>query len=216
MQPEPENVVPSEFDPVEFWDLHKNKIILYGLLLVAGLAAFVIYQISTHRGLVESEAMFQEASSIEDYQLLMKEYPRSVAAADAHLIVAQKLREEGKYEQALDLLRQLVGQFPEHPLVAGAWLSIGQTEQASGDLDSAIATYQQVVAKYPSSYAAPFAQFNYAGILRAQGKTGEARLAYETVISQFPESYLVRQAQQELRFLEEQKTADVANGQPAE
>lgn len=201
MDPQPENVVPNEFDPGEFWEQHKSKILLYGLLLLGGIVAFVIHQISTHRSLAESQALYQQAENAESYRRLIQEYPRSTAAANAHFLLAAELRREGKYDEALEILRELVGKFPEHPLVGGAWLSLGATQQAQGKPEDALATYQQIVARHPQSYAGAFAQFNSAELLRAQGRTEEARQAYETLISQFPESYLVRQAQQSLQFL---------------
>src|SRR5437867_507374 len=126
MESQTEKIVPTEFDAAAFWDTHKNKFILYGLLLIAGLAAFVIYQISTNHNLIESQALYQNAKTAEDYRRLIDQYPRSVVAANAYLVLAEKLRDDRKYEEALAILRKFTAQFPEHPLIGGASLSIGE------------------------------------------------------------------------------------------
>ena len=202
--PEPSNteVIPSgEFEPIAFWQQHKGKIVFYVVLLVVGLAAFAIYQITTARSRAETEQLFAQAKSVEDFKRIISNYPASMAAGNASLMLAEKLRSEGKYDDAVSTLRGFTTQFPAHPLISGAWLSLGGSLEAQGKKDEALQTYQQLTSKYPDSYAAPMAVFAQANILKAEGKTEEARHVYENLLAQFPKSYFAGAAMREMRLL---------------
>jgi len=201
METQPENVVDTEFDPFEFWDRNKGRILLFGALLVIALGLFITYRIISHRTQVESQRLFAQAETAEGYEKVLALYPASQSAAKASLLLAAEQRQNGKFDDAQATLNRFLSQFPEHPLVAGAWLSLAETDAAAGRTEAALAGYQKIVSQFPKSYAAPLAQIGSASLLKAQGKTAEARQAYETLMSQFPESIYSRQAQQELQFL---------------
>jgi tol-pal system protein YbgF len=196
-----ENIVPSEFDPGHFWDQHKGKVLLYGGLLLVALLISVIYQVTEHRKLAASRAMLASATSAAEYAEVIEKFGGTMAAANAHLLLAASQREEGKFDEAIATLEDFLKAHPDHPLAGGALLSIGETQEAAGRGDEALATYQETAAKYPDSYGAPASLLAEAALLRNDGKTDEARRIYEDLISQFPESYMAQQAQQELRFL---------------
>ena len=201
-EPSTTEILPAgEFEPVAFWQQHKGKIIFYGVLLFVGLAAFAIYQITSARSLAETEQLFAQAKTVEDFQKIIANYPTSVTAGNASLMLAEKLRSEGKYDEAVSTLRRFTTQFPDHPLISGAWLSLAGSLDAQGKKDEALQTYQQLASKYPDSYAAPLSVCAQASILRAQGKTEEARHVYENLLAQFPKSYFAGAAMREMRLL---------------
>ncbi len=201
MQPQPENVVSTEFDPFDYWDRHKTKIILFGALILFALAISIFYRVTTERRKSESRQLFGQAENAEGYQKVIAQFPDSVAAANARLLLAAEQRQAGKFDEALATLNEFIKTSPEHPLIAGAWISLAETQAAAGQNDKALATYQTVTTQYPKSYAAPLAQSGAAALLKREGKTAEARQAYETLMSQYPESFYTRQAEQELQFL---------------
>ena len=196
-----EETVPSGFNPIEFWDLNKSKIITYGVLLIVGLVAFGAYQISTQKRLAAAQDLYAKAEKADDYRQIIQKFPRTITAGNATLILAAKLRDERKYDEAVSILRDFISQYPEHPLVSGAALDLAVTLESGGKLDEAADAYQQVTVKYPSSYAAPAALMQQAGLLKAKGKIDEAKRAYETVISQYPDSYFAQIANQSMRML---------------
>lgn len=201
MQPQPENVVSTEFDPFEYWDRHKTKILLFGTLIIVALALSAFYRIHTHRQQAESQQLYGQAKDADGYQKVITQFPDSLVAANSRLLLAADQRKAGKFAEAMATLNEFIKVSPEHPLIAGAWVSLAETQAAAGQADNALATYQKVTTQFPKSYAAPLAQAGEAALLKRQGKSAEARQAYETLMSQYPESFYARQAEQELQFL---------------
>jgi TolA-binding protein len=196
-----EEAVPAGFDPIVFWMENKSKIITYAALLLAGLAAFAAYQISTQHNKTASEALFAQAVKPDEFRQVIQKYPRSIAAGNAQLMLAEALRSEKKFDEALATLRDFVNQFPDHPLAAGGALGIATTLESQGKIDEAFDAYQQVSVKYSNSYAAPVALMAQGNILAAKGKTEDAKRTYENVVSQFPESIFSQQAMQSAKLL---------------
>jgi TolA-binding protein len=196
-----EETVPTGFNPIEFWDQNKSKVITYGALLIVGLAAFGVYQVSTQKTLAEAQVLYAQADKAEDYRQIIQKFPRTVTAGNAYLMLAAQLRNESKYDDAVSTLHDFISQFPDHPLAAGGALDLAVTLESQGKLDEALDAYQQVTVKYASTYAAPLALMQQAGLLQSKGKIDEAKRTYETVISQYPESYFAQMANQDLRML---------------
>lgn len=192
---------PGVIEETDFWEKHKAKILIYGCLLLAGLAAFAIYQITTFKAVSQSEALFSQAKTTEEFKKVITDFPSSIAAGNASLMLAHAQRQEKKYAEAIETLRAFAKRNPEHPLVAGAWLAIAENLQSEGKTDEAVQTYQHVASKYPNTYAAPLAAYAQANVLKSRGKNEEARHAYENVIAQYPKSYLAPAAMREMRLL---------------
>src|SRR5438093_12659261 len=52
LMPNPAETAPAAgFEPLIFWELHKQKVVLYGALFLIALIAFGIYQITTQHKL---------------------------------------------------------------------------------------------------------------------------------------------------------------------
>jgi len=192
---------PDLYASEDFWEEHKGKILLYGSVLLIALAGFGIYEFKRQTTLAKSQAAYAEASTVETLQAVTKDFPGTNPAGNAALEAANKLRAEGKYDEAATLLRDFIAKYPEHPLAPGGWLSLGATQELQLKTDDAIETYQQTAAKFPESYAAPAALVAQARLLAAKGnKEGAARL-YEDIAARFPESLYAREALREAQLL---------------
>ena len=196
-----EETLPSWFDPILFWMENKTKVITYTVLLLVGLLAFAAYQIITLRTLAESSALYAQASKPDDFKQVIQQFPHSLSAGNAQLMLAEALRSEKKFDEAATVLHQFAEQFPDHPLAAAGALSLATLLDKQGKTDQAFEAYQQVSVKYAASYAAPMALMSQANILTAKGKIEEARHLYESVTSQFPDSFFSQQAMQISRLL---------------
>jgi TolA-binding protein len=200
--PNPTETAPDTgFDPVLFWQLHKTKIIIYAVLILAGLAVFAAYQLTTEKTKADARRAFADAKSGEKYREVAKKYPGTVAAGNAQLLLAEQLRKDRKYDDAIATLRDFIKASPQHPLASSAWLSLGETLEAAGNTDEALDTYQQTASKFPESYAAPIAAMARADLLKGKGKPEEAKQSYENIVSQFPESMFANEAKERLRLL---------------
>jgi TolA-binding protein len=189
------------FDPLVFWIQHKNKIVLLAGLFAFALAAFVISEYwGTHRN-ASAQELYAAASSGDGFRKVIAEYPGTVAAGNAHLMLAEKLREEGKLDESTATLRTFVEKYPEHPLLSGAWTSIAANLEAQGKTDEALSTYQKVSTGYANTFSAPVALLAQARLLAARGKNDEARRLYEQVMTQYQDNMAAQQAAQEIRRL---------------
>lgn len=189
--------VEEEFDLLAFWIQHKNKVVMFTLLLIVGLLAFAIFQFTQYKAKQAAARDFAAARTVEDYRRVVADHAGSVAAGNALLLLAEQLRGENKLDESTAALQQLIEKYPKHPLISGAWVSLAVNLETQGKVDEALANYQKVAASYPSSFSAPAALMAEARIFKAKGKIDEARRAYETVISQFGDSLFARIAVQE-------------------
>ncbi len=189
------------FDPLVFWIQHKTKIVLLVGLLVVGLATFAVSEYIRTKKNTSAQELFAKADSADAFRKVIAEFPGTAAAGNAHLKLAEKLREEGKFDESTATLRTFIEKYPEHQLISGAWTSIAANLEAQGKADEALSTYQKVSTGYANSFSAPVALLAQARMLVAQGKIEDARRLYEQVMSQYQDNIAAQQAAQEIRRL---------------
>ena len=196
------DIIPeSSFDPVVFWIQHKTRIIIYAAVIIVGLAGVLLYQLNARQKLVESQRIFAQANTEDDYRQIIQKYPNSVVAGNSILLLSEKLRDAKKYDEAITALQSMIDQYPTHPMIDAAWLALGTTYSAEGKADDALNTYQQVTSKFANNYSAPQAMLEIALILKGKGKLDEAKQTYENVKSQYPNSYFASEAMKEMLLL---------------
>lgn len=189
------------FDPLVFWIQHKTKILLLAVLLVVGLGTFAISEYVRTKSNAAAEDLFAKADSADGFRKVIAEYPGTAAAGNAHLMLAEKLRAEGKYDESSATLRTFTEKYPEHQLISGAWTSIAANLEAQGKIDEALSTYQKVTTAYANSFSVPVALLAQARLLITKGKPEEAQRIYEQVMTQYQDNVAAQQAAQEIRRL---------------
>lgn len=197
----PQQPTPSHhagFDPVEFWFLHKTKIIALTVLFVVALAGYAGFEITQRNARESAVRAFAEAKTADDFRKVIAEHPGQVAAGNAQLKLANLLRQEGKYDEANTVLRSFIEKQPTHPMLAGAWLGLAQNTEAAGKVDEALTEYQKILTTFPNSYAVPIALLAQGRIQKAKGQTDAAKRSFEQVISQYQFTSFQFEAQREL------------------
>ncbi len=189
------------FDPIAYWIENKGKVLLYAGLLIGVLAAYAAYEISVQHAQTSGRLAFAEAKTADDFQSIIRNFPKTVVAGDARLMLAGQLRDGKKYDEATATLRAFIADTPLHPLISSAWLSLAETLDLAGKPDEALDTYQQTVTRFPDSYAAPIALAARAKLLQSGGKVEDAKRTYESVLAQYPESIVAREVMRELQVL---------------
>jgi TolA-binding protein len=197
----PASSAPEEFDPLVFWIKHKSQILMYTTMVIVALALYFTYWVIQKTTREHSEQALAGAKTVEDYKKVVDGYPKSAAAGNALLLMADKLRAEGKFDESSTALKSFIEKFPKHSLISGAYTSLAANQEAQGKLDDALLSYKKVTASYPTSFSAPAAYIAQGRILEQQGKTEEARHAYETVMTQFAESPFQQEAMGMMRNL---------------
>jgi TolA-binding protein len=198
---ETEIIPQTGFDPILFWQQHKTKVIIYGVIILAVVIGFAGYEFNREHALASARQALSLAKTGNDYRYLIDRYPSTIAAGDASLLLAEQLRDQKKYDDAISVLKAMIDKQPKHPLIDGAWLSLAATYQAEGKSDQAIDTYHQTATKFADRYSAPLAMLSVGDILASEGKLDEAKVAYENVNSQFSQSMFAREALDKLRVL---------------
>jgi len=186
------------FDPIEFWFLHKTKIIAFSALFVVALVGYTIFEITERSARESANKAFAEAKTADDFKKVIAEHPGQTAAGNAQLELANLLRKDGKFDEANTLLRSFIEKQPTHPLIAGAWLSLAQNSEAAGKMDEALTDYQKILTTFPNSYAAPIALLAQGRVQKAKGQTDAAKRSFEQVISQYQFTQFQRDAELEL------------------
>jgi tetratricopeptide (TPR) repeat protein len=205
-EPEPTDeeveYIEGGFDPILFWDQYRQAILLIGGVVLLGLVGFGIFEFQHAQKMAAGATALDAASSEDDYRQVMDKYAGTPAGGNAALLLAGKLREDKKYDEAITVLQTFLDKYPTHELAGGAELSIGETLEEEGKLDDAVAKYQEMAAKYPDSYAAPLAVIAQANILKSQGKVDDALRLYQNFVPQFPDSVFSQMARMQMQLLQ--------------
>jgi TolA-binding protein len=198
---DPDSIPQTGFDPIAFWQEHKTKVIIYGALLVIAVAGLMYHRISSERQLQQARQAYAQAGAADDYRHVIQEFPHSIVAGNASLLLAEKLRDGKNYDDAIAVLQAMIDTQPNHPLVDAAWLSLASTYNTEGKADQALDTYRQIATKFADRFSAPMALFSIAEVLKTEGKLDDAKVAYENVKTQFPDSYFASEAVEKLQLL---------------
>jgi len=193
-------VYPEAIEPDDFWDQHKNKIIGYTVIALLVILGYGSYALISQKRASAARQSYAEASDAAAFEAVIRDYPGTIVAGNASLRLAEALREEKKFEEAITVLNEFIAKQPQHPLIATAWNSLGVTQELAGKTEEALLAYQETASKYPDAYTAPIALNSQARLLAAQGKKEEARQILQDVVARFPETAFAYDARRELRF----------------
>jgi len=176
------------FEAELFWHKHRSAILLGGAVILPIAAVLAIWLFSQHSARRAAEALFAEAQDAAAWSEVIAKYPNSAQAANAHFLLADALRTEGKLEESSQLYQKFLAAFPTHPLVGGARLGLAENLAVAGKTDEALAALREVQAKDSVSYAAPFAALLEGHTLIRVGKFDEARKVLANLVATYPQS----------------------------
>lgn len=202
--PSPTSSAPTAdpgFDPLVFWIKHQSKILLLLGVFVVALGAYGLSEFIRDKRAASAQTLLASAKTADDYRKVISEYPGSNPAGDAYLLLANKLRAEGKLDESSAALHTFIDKYPAHPLISGAWTSLAANLEQQGKADEALTTYQKVSTNYANTFSAPIALISQARLLAQKGKIEEARRIYEQVMAQYQDNFVAQQASMELRKL---------------
>ena len=165
---------------------------------VAGIIALLVIVLgvlaTSHSSRIASETLLSTATSDAALNEVISKYPRTAASADAMLLLAASLRDEGQIEASDAIYSRFAETFPSSPLVISGSLGRASNARVAGKTEVALSSYQQAAAAFPQSYGAPFALFSQARLLAQQGRIEEAKRVIQALGSQYPGSIATRAA----------------------
>src|SRR5260221_8864536 len=189
------------FDPLVFWVQHRQKVQLLAGLFVAALLVYFVSEFARTKKLEAAARALAEAKDTAGLRKVAGDYSGTAAAGNAHLLLAENLRKEGKLDEAVTTLRAFIDKYPDHPLISGAWTSLAATLEIQGKQDEALGAYQKVSTTFATSFSAPVALLGQARIFKQKGKVADARRLYDQLINQYRDSIFAQQATRESQQL---------------
>lgn len=189
------------FDPLVFWIKHQSKVLLLLGVFVVALGAYALSELIRDKRAASAQAALANAKTPDDYRKVISDFSGSNPAGDAYLLLADKLRADGKLDDSSAALHTFIDKYPSHPLISGAWTSLAANLEQQGKVDEALSTYQKVSTNYANTFSAPLALLSQARLLAQKGKTEDARRIYEQVMAQYQDNIAGQQASMELRKL---------------
>lgn len=170
------------------WINHRATLLggIAAVLVLAAIGGSIL--ISNHTSKLASETLLSNAKNDAGLEEVIAKYPNSPAAADAMLLLAASLRDEGKLKESDELYSRFTENFPNSTLGVSGLLGRAANARVSNHMDAALNSYQQAAAAYPQSYGAPFSLFSEIQLLAQSGKSDEAKKVLQALASQYPGS----------------------------
>ncbi len=208
--PQPQIADPG-LDASVFWYRFRHELTVAFfviLLLAAAWAGYRLY--SNHRGELAADEL-AGAKNVADFQKVIAEYGNTPAGASASLLLAEKQRVEGKFDEANKTLQDFIDKDPAHELVPAAKIAMAANLQSLNKTDEALSLYKQIAASYPKSFVAPLALISQVPLLKEKKQPDEARRVCETILSQYGQSFWAGEAMREIRTLKPEVTPTISS-----
>jgi len=204
----------SSIDREVFWLLHKQKILIGAAALLVVLLGYAIYLGIQTLQTQKAEKAYATADSIDAWRSVIQQFPGSLAAGNAALRIAMKLRDDGKYPDSDAAYESFVHDFPKHPLVVSGYMGRAANAEIENNLDKALEQYREVTTRFPNTYQAPMALFYQGRLAEAKGQLKEAQQLFERVVQRYSNSVAAIFAGQEAGKLND-RLAPVPSPSPA-
>jgi len=170
------------------WINHRGAL-LGGVAAVLVLFLIVLGVIVANRAsTIASETMFSQAKDAAAWSDLIAKYPHSAAAADAILLLAASLRDNGKLDESDALYSRFAESFPQSPIAVSGMIGRASNARIAGQSEQVLNDYQQAAVAYPQSYGAPFALFSAARLLAREGRTEDVKRILQSLTTTYPGS----------------------------
>ncbi len=190
-----------------FWYHHRREIAIGFVILLLAAAGWGVFRFYSAKRVTDAEAQLSAATTTDDFKRVISEFGGTPAGGSAYLMLAEKLRNEGKFAEANNTLQEFIEKNPKHELVPSAKIAMAADLESLKKTDEALSLYQQIAAAYPRSFTAPLALISQVPLLKEKHQPDVARRACETIVSQYPESFWAGEAARELRTLKPAVTA---------
>lgn len=193
-----------------FLDKHQAKVIVLAIILVIGVAVYVV-----QRGIAQSNeetagGLLTKAVDLSDLQGIVKNHEGTAAAFSAKVLLADKQWEDGQQDSAVATLKAFIESGGSHPAIASAKASLASKLLAQGKQDEAADLFSEMTDDPDTSFLAPYALISLGDIAAAKGDLEAAAKAYETVTAEFSESSFAGDASERGLLLKAKAPAEVS------
>lgn len=150
----------------------------------------------------QMEAMTSRVQALEQRAVSepAPQAPTAPAAGPSGYEAGKKLFEEGRYDEAAEVLRGAAKSRKAEDARKALFL-LGESLFAGKDYASAALEFSEYRKKYPKDSLVPNAIYRQANSFRSMGKAKEAKLFYQELIEKFPKNSLAAKAKAETKKL---------------
>ena len=192
--PKPQPIVPATAEtapearfewsqsPFETFLEHNFKKLLLGLLVTGvGVGGWLVVRQQSAQKLLRQAEAFTGSETLDDYKKIIANYPGSIAAGSAQLMIANLLAQNNDTAGALEELKKFTASHPQHPMMDQAAFRIAVlTAEKEGAADDA-GPYDTFINQFPDSPLRPLAQMRKADAFVAADKREEALAVYDAI-----------------------------------
>ncbi len=137
--------------------------------------------------LAESYAsMKDEDGAVQNYRLLVEQYPASPLAGDALYRLAHGLQKKGDFLQASEMFGRLASEFPTHDLAAQAVFAQASCLGKAQKHTQAVAAYARLVEKYPNCSFVEDSLYQKATVETFLRRDDQALETWRDLLTRFP------------------------------
>ncbi|TDU81380.1 tetratricopeptide repeat protein [Prosthecobacter fusiformis] len=218
--PAPSPVPPAPIEtstPMEeFLEAHFKKLVLLFAVIAIGAVLYGVVSYTNRAAAVAAGEAFAAAKTVEDCDLVISEYPGSLAAGNALLLKSDLLWSQNKKDSSVEALRLFTTQHADHPLLAENLLGLATKLESMGEASQAQPVFERVINEFSSSDVAALAQLRLGDLLWAAGKEEEAKAAYEAVPAKFSNanSTFLEQSEGRMRWISAKLPTKEVDGPP--
>ena len=131
-----------------------------------------------------TEELEKTENAIDLYESIIKRYPKSSQATEAHFVLGALYESQTNFETAAGYFEKMAS-FPEVPQMADALYNAGAIRAALEQYDQAIAIFETFVKKFPENEDSREIMLRIAEFQEKQGKPKEALATYDRYIQKY-------------------------------
>jgi predicted negative regulator of RcsB-dependent stress response len=167
----------------QFLEQHFKKLLIAAAIIAVTVAGVLVYRERREEQRAREGQAFTSAETIEDYKKVIANYPGSVAAGSAQLMIANQLADNNSPNEAIDELNRFLADYTEHPLRDQAGFRLAVLTLTKGDPKAGLELIDRFLRDYPKSPLAPLARIRKGDALLLTGDADAARKVFEELIA---------------------------------
>jgi len=157
--------------------------ICIGLIIVAGVN---LYRKNSQAKAVEASIQLSNATSSQDLEAVVQQYPKTATASIATLKLAKAHFSEGRYDRASELYNEFLKKHSDHMLAPVAEMGDHHCKEATGQLEVALKGFESFEKNHPDHFLSADAALGRGRCLQQLGRLEDARVVYENITADNP------------------------------
>ncbi len=141
-----------------------------------------------------SQELKEWSDAVDNYQLIVKQYPDSTLAADAQYKLAQCYEEAGDFDQALEAYVTLAATYPKSPLIANVMVRIAEYFFKNENFEISAQVGEKFLERFQGHEWGPRIAFRVGTCYYKAKEFSKAGKAFDEFIKVFPDDELCAMA----------------------